>query len=55
MSSKQYTSLSARTANPVQTTAFFGVKKGFSGSAVDAGNPLRSYDFSLGRALSSAG
>jgi len=34
---------SARTANPVQTTGFFVVKKGFFGYAVDAGNPLRSW------------
>lgn len=27
------------TSNPIQTAAIFGVKKGFSGSAVDAGNP----------------
>jgi hypothetical protein len=29
-----------RTANPVQTTAIFGVKRGFTGEGVDAGNPL---------------
>jgi hypothetical protein len=28
-----------RTANPVQTTAFFGVEKGFFGEGVDGGNP----------------
>jgi hypothetical protein len=31
---------SARTANPVQTTGFFGVKKGFRGEGVNVGNPL---------------
>jgi len=44
-----------QTANPVQTSAFFGVKKGFRGVVVDAGNPLQHDDFPLGRALSSAG
>lgn len=43
---------SVRTANPLQTTAIFGVKKGFRGSPVDSGNPFRYYDFSLVRALS---
>jgi len=31
-----------RTANPGQTTLIFGVKKGFRGYGVDAGNHLRS-------------
>ena len=31
---------SVRTANPVQTTACFGVKKGFCRNAVDGGNPV---------------
>jgi hypothetical protein len=30
----------ARTANPVQTTGFFGVKKGFCGNGVYGGNPF---------------
>jgi len=30
---------SARTANPVKTTAFFGVKKGFLVDGADARNP----------------
>ena len=42
----------ARTANPVQTTAFTGMKNGLFGSAFDAGNPFRSDDFPLVRALS---
>ena len=41
--------------NPVQTTAFFGVKMGFRRGAVDAGFPLQYDDLPLGRALSSAG
>ncbi len=44
-----------RTANPVQTTGYFWVILGFSGSPVDAGNPLQYDDFPLVRALSSAG
>jgi len=43
------------TANPVQTSAIFGVKRGCCGDAVDAGFPLQYDDFPLGRALSSAG
>ena len=31
------------TANPVQTTVFFRVKKGLCGDGVDGGNPLRSW------------
>jgi hypothetical protein len=31
---------SARTANPAQTTAFSGVKKGFLSVAVELGNPV---------------
>ena len=30
-----------RAANPAQTTALFGVKKGFPDRVVDAGNPLQ--------------
>jgi hypothetical protein len=30
----------ARTANPVQTTCFFGVIKGFCRTAVDGENPI---------------
>ena len=41
-----------RTASPVQTTAFFGVKKGFPGTAVDAGFLIQYSNFPLGRALS---
>ena len=29
-----------RTANPVQTTAVFGVKRGYCRNAVDGGNPF---------------
>jgi hypothetical protein len=43
------------TANPVQTTPFFGMKKGFCEGAVDAGFPLQYDDLPNGRALSSAG
>jgi hypothetical protein len=32
---------SERTVNPLQTTAFFGVKKGVRRDAVDGGNPLQ--------------
>ena len=46
---------SARTANPAQTTAFFGVKRRFRRGAVDAGFPLQYSDFPHRRALSSAG
>jgi hypothetical protein len=45
----------ARTANPVQTTVIFGVKKEFRGEAIYEGFPLQYEDFPLGRALSSAG
>jgi len=37
---REIPSETARTANPVQTTAFFGVWKGFSADPVDAGFPL---------------
>jgi hypothetical protein len=30
----------ARTANPVQTTPFFGVKRGYSRDGVDGENPM---------------
>jgi hypothetical protein len=46
---------SARTANPVQTSAIFGAWKGFFVGVVDAGFPLQYDDFPHGRALSSAG
>ncbi len=36
-----------KTANPVQTTAYFGVKKGAFGYPFDAGNPFRQDDFIL--------
>ena len=45
----------ARTANPVQTSAIFRVWKGISAGTVDAGFPLQHDNFSLRRALSSAG
>ena len=41
-----------RTASPAQTTVIYGVKMGFPGYAVDAGNPLQYEDFPLVRALS---
>ena len=44
-----------RTANRVQTPRFFGLKKGFRGSSVDARFPLQYDDFPCSRALSSAG
>ena len=30
-----------RTANPLQTTPFFGVKRGFRWDAVEGGNPFK--------------
>jgi len=44
-----------QTANPAQTTGFFGVKWEFLQGAVDAGFPLQYSDFPHRRALSSAG
>ena len=44
-----------RTANPVQTNAFFGVNQGFLLNAVDAGFPLQHSNFPHRPALSSAG
>ena len=41
-----------RAANPVQTTGFFGVEKGFSGYSIDAGNPLCSWRGLRGRVIS---
>ncbi|MGB7972455.1 MAG: hypothetical protein WCF31_10860, partial [Candidatus Deferrimicrobiaceae bacterium] len=35
----------ARTATPVQTTAYFGMKRGFYGYPVDVGNPFPYWDF----------
>ena len=43
-----------RTANPEQTTGYFGVERGFFPKAVDAGFPLQYDDFLLGRVRRSA-
>jgi len=42
----------ARTANPVQTTAFFGVKMGYRRDVDCGGNHQTQDDISLGRAFS---